>query len=59
MQIFHAPEDVALGDAADILAVALQNRDGGVALVGPFFQRLAQGEILVNVQDVLLGCQKE
>src|SRR5699024_8183341 len=59
VEVFHAPQDVAFGDGAYIFAVSLQNGDGGKALIGPFFQGLAQGKILVNVQYVLFGRQKE
>ena len=33
VQVLNAPQDIALGDGADILAVAAQHRDGGKALV--------------------------
>ena len=59
VQVLHAPQNVSLGDGADILAVAFQHGDRGKALVGLFFQRLAQGEILVNIQNILLGGQEK
>ena len=59
VQVLDAPQNVPLGDGAHILAVAFQHGDGGKALVRPFFQRLTQGEILVNVQNILFGSKEK
>ena len=59
VQVLDAPQYVPLGDGAHILAVAFQHGDGGKALVRPFFQRLTQGEILVNVQNILFGSKEK
>ena len=59
VQVLDAPQNVPLGDGAHIFAVAFQHGDGGKALVRPFFQRLTQGEILVNVQNILFGSKEK
>ena len=53
--LFQPPEDIPLGQGAHILALAVEHRDGCVAVVLPFFQRLPQGEVIVDIHQVLLG----
>ena len=55
VELFQPPEDVPLGQGAHILAPAVEHRDGCVAVVLPFFQRLAKGEVIVHIHQVLLG----
>src|SRR5699024_10218094 len=48
VNVLDSPQKIALADGPDILAVAAQHRNGGEPLVGPFFQRLTEGKVLVN-----------
>ena len=55
MELFQSPQDVSLRQGAHILAPAVEHRDGSIAVVLPFFKGLTQGEIVINVHQVLLG----
>ena len=55
MELFQSPQNVSLRQGAHILAPAVEHWDGSIAVVLPFFKGLTQGEIVINVHQVLLG----
>ena len=55
VELLQPPQDVPLRQGTHILALAVEHRDGCVAVVLPFFQRLAKGEVIVHIHQVLLG----
>ena len=60
MVFFQPPEDIPLGQGAHIFAFAVEHRNGCVAVVLPFFQGLPQGEVIVDIHQVLLwGKEKQ
>ena len=59
MVFFQTPQDIPLGQRAHIFALAVQHRNGGVAVIFPLFQRLPEGEVIVNVHQILLWGKKK
>ena len=59
MVFFQSPQDIALSQGAHIFALAVQHRNGGVAVVFPLFQRLPEGKVIVNVHQILLWGKKK
>jgi len=56
--IQEAPEKVALADGADIMAAPGDDRSGCVSMVPHLFQPLAEGAVIIQIGDTVLGEQK-
>ena len=56
---FEPPQDVPLGQGAHILPSPVQDGDGGVAVVLPFFEGLPEGKVVIDIHQVLLGGEEK
>ena len=55
MELFEPPEDIPFRESAYILAPPVEHRDGSVSVLLPFLQCLAEGKVIVDIHQVLLG----
>lgn len=57
--IFQGPEEIALGNCTDVLALAVDDRNGCVAAALQLLQPLPHGKILVEIRYLRLRFQKK